>query len=266
MSQHPSHSPTALIHASAQIGEGTTVGPGALIEDGVVIGSDCSIAAYAIIRRGTTLGDGVRVDSFCVVGGDPQSLGFDPATLSHVEIGARSVLREAVTVNRASSAGATTRIGEGCFIMANAHVAHDCLLKDGVILANNVMLAGHIQIGEKTFIGGGAGVHQFCRIGAHCMIAGNASITADVPPYVMAAERSEAHGLNLVGLKRGAFEQREIRDLKRCYRAVFFGGGNLRRKAEEAARETEFGTTPAGARFLSFFEGGKRGFVQSTRD
>lgn len=260
------HHPTAIIHETAKIGEGVRIGPGALIEAGVRIGPYCVIAAYAVIRTGTTLGEKVRVDSFCVLGGDPQSLSFDPATESHVQIGDRTNLREAVTINRASSAGATTRVGVDCFIMANAHVAHDCELKDGVVLANNVMLAGHITVGEKTFIGGGAGIHQFCRIGTQCMIAGNASITADVPPYVMAAERSEAHGLNIVGLKRGGFERREIRDLKRCYRAVFFGGGNLRRKAEEAARETEFGVTPAGARFLSFFEGGKRGFIQSTRD
>jgi UDP-N-acetylglucosamine acyltransferase len=262
MSVHP----TAIIHNSAELGAGSTVGPGAIIEAGVQTGPGCQIAAYAVVRAGTQLGESVQIDSFCVVGGDPQSLGFDPATESFVKIGDRTVLREAVTINRGSGAGSTTVIGEDCFIMANAHVAHDCVLKQGVVLANNVMLAGHITVGEKTFIGGGAGIHQFCRIGAHCMIAGNASITADVPPYVMAAERSEAHGLNSVGLKRGHFEQREIRDLKRCYRAVFFGGGNLRRKAEEAARETEFGITPAGVRFLSFFEGGKRGFIQSTRD
>ncbi len=257
---------TAIIDETAQIGEGTTIGAGALVEAGVRIGRDCQIAAYAIIRQGSILGDAVQVDSFCVVGGNPQSLGFDPKTVSHVVIGDRTILREAVTVNRASAAGAKTVIGEDCFLMANSHIAHDCELKNGVILANNAMIAGHIHIGEKTFIGGGAGIHQFCRIGAYCMIAGNASITADVPPYVMAAERSEAHGLNLVGLRRGGFEQREIKDLKRCYRAVFFGGGNLKKKAEEAARETEFGTTPAGARFLSFFESGKRGFIQSTRD
>ena len=257
---------TAIVDPSAEVGEGTSVGAGALIEAGVRIGRDCQIAAYAIIRKNTRLGDAVTVDSFCVIGGEPQSIGFDPSLESMVVIGDRVILREAVTVSRPETAGAQTVIAEDCFIMANAHVAHDCRLAKGVVMANNVMLAGHVHVGEKTVIGGGAGIHQFCRIGGHCMIAGNASITADVPPYVMAAERSEAHGLNLVGLRRGGFEQREIKDLKICYRAVFFGGGNLKRKAEAAARETEFGTTPAGARFLSFFEAGKRGFVQSTRD
>lgn len=257
---------TALIADTAQIGEGTRIGAGAVIEEGVKIGRGCQVAAYAIIRRCTVLGDEVQVDSFSVVGGDPQSIGFDRSVQSHVIIGDRTILREAVTINRGSRESEATVIGEDCFIMANAHVAHDCQLAKAVVLANNAMLAGHVLIGEHTFVGGGAGIHQFCRIGAYSMIAGNASITADVPPYVMAAERSEAHGLNLVGLRRGGFEHSEIADLKRCYRAVFFGSGNLKKKAAQAARETEFGTTPAGARFLSFFEGGQRGFIQSTRD
>ena len=257
---------TAIVDSSAQIGAGATIGAGALIEADVEIGRDCQIEAYAIVRKHARLGDAVKVDSFAVIGGNPQALGFDPSMVSHVEIGDRTIIREAVTVNRANAAGAKTVIGEDCFLMANSHVAHDCVLKDGVILANNAMIAGHVSIGEKTFIGGGAGIHQFCRIGAHCMIAGNASITADVPPYVMAAERSEAHGLNLIGLRRGQFERSEIKDLKRCYRAVFFGGGNLKKKAEAAAREHEFGSTAPGAHFLKFFETGKRGFIQSTRD
>lgn len=258
--------PTAIVDLSAQIGAGSTVGAGALIEADVQIGRDCQIEAYAIIRKHARLGDAVKVDSFAVISGDPQALGFDPSTVSHVEIGDRTVIREAVTVNRASVAGSKTVIGEDCFLMANSHVAHDCVLEDGVILANNAMIAGHVSIGEKAFVGGGVGIHQFCRIGAYCMIGANAMMTADVPPYVMAAERSEAHGLNLVGLRRGQFEPCEIKDLKRCYRAVFFGGGNLKKKADAAAREHEFGSTAPGAHFLKFFETGKRGFIQSTRD
>ncbi len=257
---------TAIVDPSAQIGAGSTVGAGALVEADVEIGRDCQIEAYAIIRKHARLGDAVKVDSFAVIGGNPQALGFDPSMVSHVEIGNRTFIREAVTVNRASVAGSKTVIGEDCFLMANSHVAHDCVLEDGVILANNSMIAGHVSIGEKTFVGGGAGIHQFCRIGAYCMIAAHATVTADVPPYIMAAERNEAHGLNLVGLRRGQFEPCEIKDLKRCYRAVFFGLGNLKKKAEVAVSEHEFGTTDPGAQFLKFFETGKRGFIHSTRD
>ncbi|WP_269522338.1 acyl-ACP--UDP-N-acetylglucosamine O-acyltransferase [Coraliomargarita parva] len=258
--------PKAIVSESAKLGEGTVVGPFAVIEEGVQVGSGCRIAAHVILRKGTVLGDSVSVDSFAVIGGDPQSITFDPSVESGVKVGDGTVIREGVTVNRASQAGTQTVLGAKCFLMAQAHVAHDCRLGDDVILANNVMLAGHVQVGTRVFMGGGSAVHQFCRVGQGVMVGGNASISLDVPPYVMAAERNEAHGLNLVGLRRAGIEQREITDLKRCYRAVFFGGGNLRKKAEQAAREHEFGTTPAGARFLAFFDGGNRGFIQSTRD
>ncbi len=258
--------PTALVSEKATLGEGSTVGPYALIEEGVVVGKSCVIASHAILRKGTVLGDSVTVDSFAVISGVPQSIGFDQTIESGVVIGAGTTIREGCTINRSTTAGENTVVGNECFLMAQSHVAHDCKLANQVILANNVMIAGHVVIGEKCFVGGGAGIHQFCRIGAYAMVAGNASVTADVPPYVMTADRSVAHGLNMVGLRRGGFDKRDITDLKRCYRAVFFGGGNLKRKAAEAAREHEFGTTSTGSRFLSFFEAGKRGFVQSSTD
>ncbi len=257
---------SAIVSDQAVIGEGSIVGPGAVIEDGVVVGQGCKLAAYSVLRKGTVLGDEVTVDSFAVVGGDPQALSFDSSLASGVKVGNGVTIREGCTISRATQEGADTVIGDGCYLMAQAHVAHDCFIGKDVVLCNNVMVAGHVDIRDKAFVGGGAGIHQFCRIGAYAMIAGNASIAADVPPYVMAAERNAAHGLNMVGLKRAGFARPEIADLKRCYRAVFFGGGNLKKKAAEAVREHEFGTTAVGARFLSFFESGKRGFVQSSTD
>jgi UDP-N-acetylglucosamine acyltransferase len=201
-----------------------------------------------------------------VIGGDPQSLTFDSATKSRVVIGDRVRIREGCTVSRGSSDGTHTTIGNDCFLMAQAHVAHDCQVGNDVVIANNVMLAGHVTVGANVFIGGGAGIHQFCRIGMYAMVGGNASISADVPPYVMAAERNTVHGLNLVGLRRGGYERSDLADLKKCYRAVYFGGGNLKKKAAEAVREHEFGSTATGARFLAFFEHGKRGFIQASKD
>lgn len=258
--------PTAIISETAVLGKGSLVGPYSVIEEGVVLGEGCSIAAHAVLRRGVVLGDQVKVDSFAVIGGDPQSLTFDSATKGGVVIGDRVCIREGCTVSRGSSDGANTTIGNDCFLMAQAHVGHDCQVGNDVVIANNVMLAGHVTVGANVFIGGGAGIHQSCRIGTYAMVGGNASISADVPPYVMAAERNTAHGLNLVGLRRGGFERPNLADLKKCYRAVYFGGGNLKKKAAEAVREHEFGITATGARFLAFFEHGKRGFIQTSKD
>ena len=255
---------TALVSEDARIGEDCRIGPYAIVESGVVLGKGCQLAAHSILRSGAQLGAEVQVDSFCVIGGDPQSIGFDSATESRVVLGDRVILREGVTIHRPETAGGETVLGEACFLMAQSHVAHDCQVGAGVILANNVMLAGHVQVGERSVLGGGAGIHQHCRIGAFAMIAGNASITADVPPFVMAAERSEAHGLNLLGLRRGPFDATEIADIKRCYRAVFFAGGNLRKKAAEVSTAEDCGKTQAGQQFLQFFAEGKRGFIQST--
>lgn len=232
--------------------------PTAIVEDGAKLGANCSIHAHAIIRRHAVLGDGVVVHPFAVVGGDPQYLKFDPATESGVRIGAGCVLREHVTVNRAIHAGAATVLGERCFLMANAHVGHDCTVADDVVLANNVMLAGHVEVGRFTFVGGGAGVHQFTRVGESVMIAGLARITQDLAPFLLVAERNEVSGLNLVGLKRRGFSREAIAEIKACFAAVF-AGGDPRKLAAARLGGT---ATPEARRFLEFFAGGKRGFAR----
>ena len=253
--------PTAIVSDNAVIGSGSIIGPYTVIEDGVILGENSSIAAHVILRRGSVLGNEVIVDSFAVIGGNPQSLTFDASIESGVRIGDGTVIREGCTVHRASSEGGNTVIAGECFLMAQSHVAHDCELSNGVVLANNVMLAGYVKVGAKTFIGGGAGIHQFCRIGAFSMIAGNASITADIPPYIMVSERNHAHGLNLIGLRRGGFERAEIADVKLCYRTVYSGHKSVRKKAAEILNEGKHGTTTAGKSFLKFFEEGNRGFA-----
>lgn len=258
--------PTALVSDSAVLGENCSVDAYAIIEAGVVLGKNCRVGSHAVVREGTVAGDDVFIDSYAAVGGEPQIMNFERATKTGVKIGDRVVIREGVTISRASEEGDPTLIGDDCYLMAQSHVAHDCVVGKGVIICHQTKLGGHVEVRDKAFLGGGAAIHQFCRIGTLAMVAANAMITADVPPYVTAAERSTACGLNLVGLRRANFEQREISDLKRCYRAVFFGGGNLRKKAMEAAREHEFGTTAVGVRFLSFFESGRRGYIRSENE
>lgn len=233
--------------------------PTAIIEDGAQLGAGCIIHPHAIIKRGTVLGEGVAVHPFAVLGGDPNFLKFDPATVSGVRVGAGTVIREHVTLNRSIYPGKDTIVGARCYLMANAHVGHDCTVGDDVVLATNIMLGGHVDVGSHTFFGGGAGAHQFSRIGEGVMIAGLARITQDLAPFLLVAERNEVSGLNLVGLKRRGVSREAIGELKDCYRAVF-GGGDPRKLA--AARLAAGVNSAEARRFLDFFAGGKRGFAR----
>lgn len=251
---------TAVVDPAVDCRE-AQIGAFAVIEADVVLGPGCVIGEHAVVRRGSELGPGVVVDSFAVVGGAPQMRGTVPVT-GRVRIGARTVLREGVTVNRPTQPDGVTEVGADCMLMANSHVGHECRVGNQVTLANNVMLAGHVYVGDGTFVGGGTGVHQFVRIGAGAMIGGNASISYDVPPYAIAAERNQIHGLNVVGLRRSKMASASVADLKRCYHAVYCGPGDLRARVQALLAERGCCEDNAGRRFLEFFAGGKRGFAR----
>jgi UDP-N-acetylglucosamine acyltransferase len=242
----------------------TGIHPTAIVEDGATLGADCRVHAHAIVTRHALLGDGVIVHPFAVVGSDPQDLKFVPAIESRVRIGARSVLREYVTVNRSTQAGGWTEVGADCYLMTAAHVAHDCQLGDGVVMANAVLLGGHVQVGSRAFLGGAALVHQFVRIGQSVMISGGARIAQDVAPYAMAAERNEIVGLNLIGLKRRGFARDTVSEIKRAFRSVFLEPGNIRELAAAALRDAGYVSAEA-RHFLEFFGTGKRGFARARR-
>ncbi|RME68533.1 MAG: acyl-ACP--UDP-N-acetylglucosamine O-acyltransferase [Verrucomicrobia bacterium] len=252
--------PTAIVAPDVEIGEGVEIGPYAVVEAGVEIGAGSRLHSHAVLLSGARLGERVTVHSFAVIGGLPQSLHFDPATPTGVAIGDGSVLREGVTVNRATKEGASTVLGRECFLMANAHVAHDCVLGDHVVAANDVMIAGHCEIGDHVFLGGGCGLHQFLRVGPGVMIGGHASLSFDVPPYVTVAERNCLFGLNLVGLRRRGVAREVIRELKALYRRVF-AARNPRQEAARALEEAAYGTEE-GRIFLAFFGGGSRGICR----
>jgi UDP-N-acetylglucosamine acyltransferase len=201
---------------------------------------------------------------FAAVGGDPQDLGFDPLIPSHVRIGARTIIREYVTINRATKPDAATEIGSDCFLMASAHVAHDCRIGSRVVIANAVLLAGHIHVGDRAFLGGGAVIHQFCRIGESVMIGGGARISRDVPPYCMATERNALIGLNVVGLRRRGLDRKVMGELKRAYHALNVSVGNLREIAASMLAGGEL-KSPEAHTFLQFFAGGRRQFVRARR-
>lgn len=233
----------------------------AIIEAGAVIGAGCEIHAYAVIKRHARLGAGVKVFEHAVIGGDPQDLSFDPFQPSFVEINDRTVLREHVTVNRATKPEASTVIGSDCFLMANSHVAHDCHLGDGVIMANAVMLAGHVHVGSQAFIGGAAGIHQFVRLGEGSMTGGLARITRDVPPFCLIAERDELSGFNVVGLRRRKVPKSTIDELKACFHFIYMP---LTDPVDQA--KLLLSTNPPQSReaqqFVAFFTSSKRGFTR----
>lgn len=248
------------MHPVAVLGERVRVGAFAVIGEGTVIGDDCEIGAHAIVRAGCRLGSRVTVDSFAVLGGEPQTKARSPRVGS-VVVGDRTVVREGVTINLPTKAESPTTIGADCLLMANSHVGHDGRVGNSVTLANNVMLAGHVHVGDGAFLGGGAGVHQFVRIGSGAIVGGNASISYDVAPFVIAAERNLICGLNLVGLRRSAMAPAALADLKHCYHAVF-RGGDIRKRARDALADGLHGTEAPGRAFLEFFAAGKRGFAK----
>ena len=254
--------PSAQVHPSAQFDASTEIGAWAIVEADTVIGPGCQLAAHSIIKRGTRLGAGVRVDHFAVIGGDPQDLSFDRSLRSGVQVGDRSVLREHVTVHRATRADAFTTIGADNLLMAGSHVAHDCTLGDAVILANGCMLGGHVQVGDRAFISGGVAVHQFCRIGGGSLTSGNAVITEDVPPEALAHGRNLLAGLNLIGLRRRGVSAEAMAELKRAFHAVY---APTKACVAQAQGELAAGNyhTPEARYFLEFLLGGKRGrFIQ----
>jgi UDP-N-acetylglucosamine acyltransferase len=217
----------------------TSVHPTAIVEEGARLGADCQIHAYAIVRRWATLGDGVVVHPFAVVGGDPQDLKFDGVSPSYARVGARTRIRENVTINRGTHRDSVTTVGSDCLLMAGCHVAHDCIVGNSVTLSNGVQLAGHVQVGDGVIMGGLSAIQQFGRIGRYAFISGVTGVVADVIPYGSAVgTHARLYGLNLVGLRRRHVPRPNIHALRAAYRLIFHTGegtihANARRVGEQ---------------------------------
>ncbi|HMD61683.1 MAG TPA: acyl-ACP--UDP-N-acetylglucosamine O-acyltransferase, partial [Opitutaceae bacterium] len=187
-----------------------------------------------------------------------------PATPTGARVGPGTVVREYVTINRSTERGGHTVVGSNCLLMACSHVAHDAVVGDNVVIANAVLIAGHVSVGDHAVLGGGSAYHQFTRVGEGAIIGGLARITLDIPPFVMAAERDEVAGLNLVGLRRRGVPRESIRDLKEAFRLVYGKSGNIRAIAAQALKAGAFKSAEA-ARFLEFITAGTRGIARARR-
>ena len=250
---------TALVSKDAQLGNGVEVGPYAIIGEGCTIGDDCVIGARTTLERNVILASNVRVGSGTILGGDPQDLKYNGEHTT-VEIGEGTVIREYSTINRGTAQSFKTTVGKGCFIMSYVHLAHDCHIGDGVILGNNVQLAGHVTIDDKAIVSGQSAVHQFVQIGRFSFTGGCSRVSKDVPPYVKAnGNPIRLYGLNKVGLQRNGISEDVQRELKRAYRLFFNSDLNLSQARERA--EGELQRFPEVEEFLSFLDRSDRGLV-----
>ena len=252
----------AVVDPGAEIDPEVEIGPCAVVEAEVRIAKGCVVGAHAVLHRGTVLEESVAVAPHAVLGGLPQDLRFDPQAPSGVWVEKGARIREFVSINRSHEAEGWTRVGAGAFLMAGAHMGHGCTVGENAVLANNVMLAGHVSIGAYSFIGGGAGFHQFVRVGESAMVSGLARISRDVAPFLMVSERDEVNGLNLIGMRRRGMAAPEIAEIKQLFRLVYRSLGGQRAKAEELLIERHETLSESSLRFLKFFAESRRGFVQ----
>ncbi len=232
--------------------------PTAVIEDNVEIGPDCEIGAYAVIKRFTKIGARNRIFEHAVVGGEPQDVKFH-GERSYLEIGDDNIIREFCTLHRANGADETTRIGSRNFLMIGTHVAHNCLIGDDNIFANEVALAGHIVVEDHVFISNNVGAHQFVRFGRHAMVGGKSKIVQDVLPFFTTdGNPPRVRGLNSIGLRRSGFSDSARRALKDAYRTLFRSGIPM----EEALRKLEQAEDMNVSHLLDFIRESKRGFTR----
>ena len=251
--------PSAVIAGDARLGDRVEVGPFAIIGEDCEVADGCVIAARATLERHVRLAPNVRIGIGSVIGGDPQDLKFK-GEMTTVEIGEGSIVREYTTINRGTSQSWKTSVGKNSFIMSYVHLAHDCHVGDGVILANGVQLAGHVTVEDRAIISGLTAVHQFVRIGAYSFIGGMSRVAKDIPPYLKAVGNPvKLYGLNSVGLQRNNFDPDVIRELKRAYRLFFRSELNVSQALARA--QSELSLTPEVKHFLGFVDNSQRGVV-----
>jgi UDP-N-acetylglucosamine acyltransferase len=250
--------PTALVHPDAVIGEGVVVGPWSTVGPGVVLSENVTLVSHVVVQQDTTVGPRTVIHPFAVIGGDPQHNGYKGETV-RLEIGSDNAIREHATFNRGTPQGAgVTRVGSNGLFMTGAHVGHDAVVGDHVVMANSATLGGHARIGDKVFLGGLCAVHQNGRVGRGAIIGGLAAVTRDVIPYGSAwGNHARLQGLNLIGLKRKGYGKDAVRRLVAAFRDLFEGEGVFADRLENVQRD--YADLPEIMEITAFIrEGGKR--------
>ena len=257
----PIHS-TAVIGQRVAIPDNVVINAYAVIEDDVQIGEDCEIGSHAIIKQFTKIGARNRIFEHAVIGGEPQDVKFE-GERSYLEIGDDNLIREFCTFHRASGEDETTRIGSRNFFMVGVHVAHNCLIGDDNIFANDVALAGHITIEDHVFLSNNVGAHQFVRMGRHAMVGGKSKIVQDVLPFFITdGNPARVRGVNSVGLRRAGFSEEARRALKDAYRMLFRSATPIEDVLTRLAQVDDEHV----AHLVSFIHGSERGFTRAAME
>jgi UDP-N-acetylglucosamine acyltransferase len=253
--------PTAVVDAEARLDDGVTVGPYAVIGAGATIGADTEIGPHVVVDGIVRIGARCRFTGQASIGTPPQDLKYQGSP-TRLEIGDDNIVREFVTMNRATEhGGGVTKVGSHGMFMAYAHVAHDCVVGDHVVMANAATLAGHVTIEDHAIVGGLVAIHQFVRIGESAILGGGAMVTQDIAPYCMAAgDRAVLHGLNLIGLKRRGFPPATIAALRSAYRTIFRSGLRLADALDQVRADAA--DDPSVAHFVEFIEASQRGICR----
>ena len=248
---------TAIVEVGVELGKDVAVGPFAFVEAGARVGDGCVIGPHVSILKCVTMGPGCKVHDGAVLGDWPQDLAFGGGD-SGVVIGANCVIRENVTIHRGTKPGTMTEIGDGCFLMANSHCAHNVKLGGNVILANGVLLAGYVEVGDGAFISGNCTAHQFVRIGRLAMMGGASGISKDVPPFCTAKPMTvnTILGLNVVGMRRAGFTPDDRKAVKEAFHILYRSGLNVSQAV--VRMKAAFSSGPA-AELCAFVESSKRG-------
>ena len=219
--------PTAVVDLDARIGVDVEIGPFSVIGPHAVIGERTIVRSHVVIEGEVVIG--------AVIGAPPQDVSFSPERNTGVEIGDDNIIREYCTIHRGSAEGTVTKIGNKNFLMAGAHIGHNCVIGNNVIIANNCLLAGHVRVDDGAFLGGGSTFHQFMHVGRFVMVQGSSAFGKDLPPFVIAAERNSVFGVNVVGLRRAGFSVKDRDEIKMAFKVIYESGLNVGQALEKAA-------------------------------
>jgi UDP-N-acetylglucosamine acyltransferase len=255
--------PTAIVDSGAEFGKDVEIGAFSMIGPHVVIGQNTIVGSHVVIESDVTIGSGNFIGHGVIIGAAPQDVSFSPERKTSVFIGNDNVIREYCTIHRGTAEGTATKLGDNNFLMAGAHVGHNCEIGNNVTIANNCLLAGYVRVDDQAFLGGGSTFHQYMRVGRLVMVQGSSAFGKDLPPFTLAAQRNSIFGINLVGLKRAGFSAQDRDEIKAAFKLLYTSGLNLSQALKKAAA-TNFGA-PAREFFEFVASAKKRGICPYKR-